>query len=185
MPSDNNAANVAVGKGKVAGYVYAAPLGSTAPTDASTALNAAFKCLGYISEDGLTVSISDDNTPSRDMNGTVVYNIFSNHTETFSFTLLETKADVLKEAFGDDAVTIDGSGNITVTTGSVERESKMYVFELVLTNGLIKRTYIPNGKVTELGEIVHKAGELLDYPLTITAQADTNGDCHTDWYETA
>ena len=38
------------------GGLYLAPLGSTLPTDAETALDAAFVDLGYFSEDGVTVS---------------------------------------------------------------------------------------------------------------------------------
>ena len=39
-------ANVSVGKPKIAGAVYVAPLGTTLPTDAVTALATAFKGLG-------------------------------------------------------------------------------------------------------------------------------------------
>ena len=45
-------ANVSAGKPKVSGAVYRAALGSTLPTDATTSLDAAFKELGYVSEDG-------------------------------------------------------------------------------------------------------------------------------------
>ena len=36
------------------GYIWAAPLGTAVPTDATTELDAAFVGLGYLSEDGLT-----------------------------------------------------------------------------------------------------------------------------------
>ena len=52
----NNAQNVSVAKPKVGGAIFVAPLGTDLPTDATTALDAAFQNVGYISEDGLTNS---------------------------------------------------------------------------------------------------------------------------------
>ncbi len=48
----NDAKNVSVGKPLATGAIFVAPIGTTAPTDAKTALNEAFKCVGYVSEDG-------------------------------------------------------------------------------------------------------------------------------------
>ena len=53
---------VTVSKPKVGGAVWRAPLGTTLPTDATTALDKAFKSLGYISEDGMT----NANSPESD-----------------------------------------------------------------------------------------------------------------------
>ena len=45
------AKNVTTGKPKTGGAVFRAPLGTALPTDAKTALDEAFKNLGYCSED--------------------------------------------------------------------------------------------------------------------------------------
>ena len=68
----NNSANVTAGIPKVGGAFFHAPLGTDLPTDAKTALDAAFKNLGYISEDGLTESTSIDTNTVKAWGGDVV-----------------------------------------------------------------------------------------------------------------
>ena len=49
---------VTTAKPKTSGAVYVAPIGTALPTDATSSLAEAYKGLGYISEDGFTISIS-------------------------------------------------------------------------------------------------------------------------------
>ena len=49
----HNASNVSVGKPRVAGAVFRAPLGTALPTDASTQLAEAYKDMGFVSDDGV------------------------------------------------------------------------------------------------------------------------------------
>ena len=74
----NTVTNVSAGKPNPAGALYWAPLGSTLPTDATTALDAAFLPLGYVSEEGLTNSNSRDNDEIHAWGGDAVLNLESN-----------------------------------------------------------------------------------------------------------
>ena len=60
----NNTANVSAGKGVKGGYIYSAPVGTVLPTDLDTKLDNAFKVLGFISEDGITISVEEDSATS-------------------------------------------------------------------------------------------------------------------------
>lgn len=80
-----NSKNVTGAKPKVAGAIYRAPLGTALPTDATTALAAEYKDLGYVSDEGITQSESKDSSNVVAFGGDVVYITEGEHTDTFKF----------------------------------------------------------------------------------------------------
>ena len=65
----SNSANVNAGKPAATGAIFVAPLGTTLPTDATTAKNGAFVELGYVSEDGVTNSNSTNSADIKAWGG--------------------------------------------------------------------------------------------------------------------
>ena len=169
---------VTVGKPKLGGGVYVAPAGTTPPTDANTALAEAFKCLGYVSEDGLTNQRENDEE-IRAWGGDIVMKTM---TDTFGFTLIEAmNVDVLKLVYGDDNVTGDMDTGIAIIANEDMQADSVLVFDLVFQGGVLKRIVVPSGQVTEVGEITYADGEAVGYETTIQANRDEAGNTHYEY----
>lgn len=170
----NNAANVSVGKPMAAGGIYSGATSVAAPTDATTALPVGVKGLGYVSEDGLTNTIETDTENIVEWGGNTVLTIRTSRTETFAWTFIETNIDVLKEVYGQANVTEDG-GELAVLHKNDELPRRMYVFEILMTGNKVKRIVVPDGQITEVGDVVYVAGEAIGYEVTLTTYPDEDG----------
>lgn len=177
-----DARKVSVGKPKVGGAVHWAPLGSTLPTSATASLDGAFVELGYVSEDGLTNNNSPESDTVKAWGGDTVLSLQTDRPDTFALTLLEAmNSDVLKTIYGSANVTADGSGNLTVKATAQDMPSGAWVFDMILKGGRAKRIVVPNGTISELGEITYKDDEAVGYAITITDVPDTNGVYHYEY----
>lgn len=182
----NNTNYVTVGKPKVGGAIFIAPKGTTLPTDATTALAAAFKNLGYISDDGFSKSIERSSDDIKAWGGDTVLNPQTEYSETFSTTFLETlNIEVLKVVYGNANVTGTLDTGITIKSNSKELEESVWVIDTVVTGNIPSRIVIPQGKITEIGEVTYKDGEAIGYEVTIKATPNTAGDCHYEYIGSA
>ena len=179
-----NATNVTVGKPKVGGAVHFAPLGTTLPTDATTALDNAFVDLGYVSEDGLTNNNSPESDTVKAWGGDTVLTLQTDRPDSFSLALIEAmNQNVLKAIYGASNVTVDSNGNISVQATAQDMPSGAWVFDMILKGGRAKRIVVPNGTISELGEITYKDDEAVGYNITITDVSDASGVYHYEYIE--
>lgn len=178
----NTASNVTQGKPAVTGGIWRAPFGTALPTDATTALNAAFKCVGYVSEDGVTNNNSPESDNIKAWGGDTVLTVQTSKKDTFGFTLIEaTNLDTLKAVYGSANVSGTLATGVTVGANADEPEDASWVIEMILRGGVLKRVVIPDGKVSKVGEITYKDDEAVGYELTVTAMPDSSGNTHYEY----
>lgn len=182
----STAANVSTGKPKVGGAIFCAPLGTTLPTDAKSALDDAFNSLGFASEDGLTNSDSRESNDFTAWGGDTVHSQMSKRSDSFKFKLIEAlNVNVLKTVYGSENVTGELSTGITVKANSNQQEALAWVFDMVMKGGALKRVVVPSAPVTSVADIVYKDTDLIGYETTIMAAPDADGNTHYEYIVSA
>lgn len=174
----NEVKNVLAGKPLAAGGVWRGPLGATLPTNATTALDAGITATGYISEDGLTETVGRTTENVKAWGGDIVKVLQTEYLVTYQFTFLESiKKEVLEAVYGADNVTTTAatvsSGTLhTVVLNSDQMPHETYVFEVRDGDARI-RIVVPDGQITEVGDVTYNDGSVIGYPVTVTAFKDS------------
>lgn len=182
----NTATNVSTGKPNISGAVFAAPIGTTLPTDATTALSNNFVCLGYVSEDGLTNNNEMDVSAIKAWGGAIVYRSLTELDDNFALTLIESEnVDVLKAVYGDANVTTTADGTTKVEVIAEDPQEKVWVFDLALRGNKAKRIVIPDGAVTAREAITYNDSDAIGYGITVSAYPDASGKTHIEYLEGA
>lgn len=177
----NVSTNVSVGKPQITGGLWVAPKGTTLPTDASTALDEAFVCLGFVSEDGVENANEMETNTIKAWGGAIVYRTLTELNDTFALKLIESEnEDVLKAVYGDANVTTSGS-DIKIQVKAENPDEKVFVFELALRGNKKKRIVIPVGAITARDAITYNDSDAIAYGVTISAYPDTDGNTHVEY----
>lgn len=152
--------------------------GSTAPTDATTGLNAAFKNSGMITEDGLSGKV---NTSSNDVKAygsvQIQRKIITESSLSFDITFLETNARTMELYWGIQFNTLSpgvGTGAFNWTFGTYTRQLFAGVFDMIDgTNRL--RVYCPQLEVTDRKDFSISNANPVQWGVTMTAYPNTSG----------
>ena len=180
--------NVASGKPAVGGGVYRAPLGTALPTDATTALIAAYKPLGAVSREGLRPTRDTSIEKPRDWNGDVVAQLMTDESSSFAFTLIEVLAQAVNEfVYGTANVTVVApTASVGTKTSIVDKGGKpddcILVFEMK-HGGKKMRIVIPSADSTVTGEGAWVADDVSSYEITTEAIKDATGNRAYRYYE--
>lgn len=163
-----SSANVRVA---VTGELLIGSVGATAPTTTASATTT-FTGLGYISDDGITESRSrDTNDITAFQNGDTVRTVVTSASLTYALTLIETKKETLELYYGVTATTGASEGSFVVVPAATGGR-KAFILD-VIDGSELRRTYIPQGEVTEIGDLVYQNGEPIGYEVTISAYPDS------------
>ena len=170
------------------GGILSAPLATTRPTDAVTALPAGFVKKGYVGEDGVTKTVDKTDEKIKAWGGSTVKIVRQEHSVSYSWTFLESgNAEVLKAIYGADNViitpaTVDHGAQIEVreTGQMLPRES--WLMEMKDGDTAI-REYIPDGQLAVSGDVQFVHSNVISYTVTLEAFPDGNGVKSYSWMD--
>ncbi len=163
-----DATNVRVG---VTGAIYVAPLGTTLPTDQLAALDAGFGEVGYVTDDGVTISIDESVSDLVAwQNGDVVRKLQTSHDVSFAFAMLEMNDESRELYFGNYT---SGATGVAEITGDVQAQ-KCFIIDIV--DGTTKhRVVVPVGQVTERDDITVGSSDAMTLGTTVSCFPDGSG----------
>lgn len=160
------------------GLMWVAATGSTAPTDATTALAVAWKNVGMITDDGLTVKV---NTSSKDVKAfgslQTQRKIITDSSLTFDITMLETNARTQELYWGLALNSLSptvGTGAFSFTFGTYTRQLFAAVFDVIDGTNHI-RYYAPSCEVTDRRDSKIGNAQEISWGVTITAYPNSSG----------
>jgi len=169
-----------VGKPKATGGVYRAPLGTTLPTDATTALDAAFKGLGFISDEGVTQAIERSVETIKAWGGLDFRDVQSEYGATYSWSMLQAgDEEVLKTYFGNANVVVTPANStdpkkVVVDLNASELDHAVYVLEMADGDNKI-RVVIKDGKPSEVEDVTFASTDVVRYGVSVKAYPDSVG----------
>lgn len=175
MPNNSNILVGSPNQTAVTGAIKRAALGTTGPTDASTALNT-WTAGGYVDEDGVSLSPELSTSDIRDWSKALQRKLVDSFDGTITFTYLEFgDIESLKQQFGDKYVEVGENNKIKISIGGHLGEIQSWVID-IKDGDVAVRIYVPKGQVTEMGELSFVAGEAIKSQTTLSCYDDGTGN---------
>ena len=172
------ASNARVG---ITGAIRRAPIGTTAPTDAVSPLDAAFGDLGYISDEGVNLSFEDSvENKFAWQSATLIRSITSESVTALNFSMLEWKGNNLEYFFRGSTMVEVAADNFRLDGGPITADPHMLVADIVDGTRAI-RWLFGNAEVVARGEISITNSDLMMLPVTLNFYPDANGRPFQVW----
>lgn len=181
MPS--SVQNVYAGQPLASGVIFVAPLATPGPTSATSPLNASFIDLGYVGADGFTERNDRSVDMKRSFGGKTVKVLQTEYSSSVEVVLLESiNANVLKAVFGESNVVVTPANSQHGAQVSVKKNARKLPYQSWVIDtfddetGAKYRNYMPNAKITTVGDITVSHSDTIEYRITIEAFETSNGD---------
>lgn len=165
----------------VTGAILASPkLQDTAPTHAGDAIPSEAVDAGYVSEDGLELTVDRSTNDIKDWSGTVVKKILETFSGELKWTQLETNEESLKNFAGESNVEVTKATSSTGTRTTVkiradELPHKSWYFKMKDGKARIL-IFVPDGQVTSTDTITFSATDAIKWPVTLSCYPDKHGN---------
>jgi hypothetical protein len=174
VTSGNNDAQIIAPSPPIGGGLYRAPLGTTLPTDTTTALNNAFVGLGYVDDDGITINIDRPSTDHYAWGGDLIASLQQHYAPTLTFKLYQVlDPDVLKAIHSDGNVTVTAATSTTGTLTTVNfnatlNKNSAWAIDAEYQSNMV-RIVLPNARVVQVGNYQLSHKNVAVYPVTLKA----------------
>lgn len=154
------------------GLVWFAPTGTTAPTDESGALNAAFKDAGGVSEEGITAAMSETTKKIKFYGSQLAQRtIVTDQEMTFKMKFMESNATSLavywRKALGSIVPAVS-TGKLAITSGAYSVQNYSMVVDVIDGSNRL-RMYCPKVEVSNRDDLQIGNGNEISWGATLTA----------------
>lgn len=149
------------------------------PTSATAALPEGYKCLGYITDEGVSNGLSISTGEIKAWGGSTLLTPYESFQETVKWTCAELNETVLQTVWGD----VEGSdeNGLTVYHGPDGLKAiRPYVVIKAYQDGSVGLTVVPKGQITSVDDITYNDTDVVGHSLTVTCLAGGFGDAHPD-----
>lgn len=181
-----NAHNVLIGSPDqlVTGAGLTAPLGTDLPdmtdvTKAGVTLDEAFKDFGFITEDGISLTLDRSTEVIKDWGLNAVRRYLSEFNGKLSFSFMETNKNSLELIVGADHVdevaasSTDGH-KMMVEFGAWLPDARSWVFKIKDGSARVV-IVLPNALVTSISEVTVNSTSAITWQVDVECNADANG----------
>ncbi len=166
--------NAKLGIGNATGMFYHAPAGTALPSYPLEPLDSAWKEVGDVAADGITLNTDKTTSVIRNWANEVKRVIQTEHTETIAATIMDTTQEVLETILGEGKTTVvePGSGHgrlikASLTQGSLP-DPEAYLFLMKDGDDCIA-IGTEDGQITAMSSVVFAPGDTIKWVPTITA----------------